>query len=122
MSVGGAQALAGGADSSEDEGGPAGGHSPTYVQEQEALRRGFLEVCLSHHQQPALLKRALVQVCRHDSLALASHQQPPHALHWSAAAAALRAHVTAPLPTLRPVGLLHSPDRYIGHTMLTEMC
>ena len=39
------QALAGGADSSDDEDGLSGaGRSPTYVQEQEALRRGFLEV------------------------------------------------------------------------------
>lgn len=39
------QALAGGADSSDDEDGLSGaGRSPTYVQEQEALRRGFMEV------------------------------------------------------------------------------
>ncbi|KAK9842076.1 hypothetical protein WJX81_007399 [Elliptochloris bilobata] len=38
------QALAGNADSSDEDGGPcAAGGSPTYVQEQEALRRGFLE-------------------------------------------------------------------------------
>ena len=41
------QALAGGADSSDDEDAPPGaGGSPTYVQEQAALRRGFLEVRL----------------------------------------------------------------------------
>jgi hypothetical protein len=39
------QALAGGAESSDEDAAPdARGRSPTYVQEQEALRRGFLEV------------------------------------------------------------------------------
>jgi hypothetical protein len=42
------QALAGGAESSDEDAAPgARGRSPTYVQEQEALRRGFLEVSVA---------------------------------------------------------------------------
>lgn len=52
------QALAGGADSSDEEGGGLGarGRSPTYVQEQDALRRGFLEARCPQTAEAALLE------------------------------------------------------------------